>query len=99
MDLSIVGDYETTLNKYLKVETYPIPKVEELLAELNGGKEFTKLDLKHAYQQLQLDEKSRKLTTINTTEGLYQFRRLPYGVSTAPTLFQRTIGAVGDNQS
>ncbi|XP_046548470.1 uncharacterized protein K02A2.6-like [Haliotis rubra] len=93
-EVRLCGDYKTTLNRFLQVETYPIPKVEELLANLNGGEEFTKLDLKHAYQQLELDEKSRRLTTINTSKGLYQFKRLPYGVSTAPALFQRTIEMV-----
>ena len=49
---------------------------------------FSKLDLSHAYQQLVLDEQSKELVTINTHKGLYRVNRLPFGVSSAPSLFQ-----------
>ena len=48
----------------------------------------------HAYQQLELDEESRKLVVINTQRGLFQYNRLPFGVSAAPAIFQRTIEGV-----
>ncbi|XP_064475575.1 uncharacterized protein K02A2.6-like [Ornithodoros turicata] len=65
--------------------------VEELFAKLSGGKKFSKLDLKDAYQQILLDEESKNLVTINTQKGLYRYVRLPFGVSTAPALFQRIM--------
>ncbi|XP_064469539.1 uncharacterized protein K02A2.6-like [Ornithodoros turicata] len=70
---------------------YPIPRVAELFAKLSGGKKFSKLDLKDAYQQILLDEESKKLVTINTQKGLYRYVRLPFGVFTAPALFQRIM--------
>ena len=69
----------------------PIPRTDDLLAGLNGGQFFSKLDLRHAYQQLELDEASKEFTTINTHQGLYRYNRLPYGVSSAPGIFQRTM--------
>ena len=45
-----------------KLARYPIPRVEDLLATLGGGKTFMKLDMSQANQQLILDEKSRDLT-------------------------------------
>ena len=45
----------------------------------------------NAYQQLVLDEKSRKLTTINTTKGLFKYVRLPCGVSFAPGIYERIM--------
>ena len=47
--------------------------------------------MSQAYQQLLLDEDSKKYTTINTHKGLYQYNRLPFGVSSAPGIFQRTM--------
>ena len=69
----ICGDYKCTVNQVSKLDNYPIPKTEDLLATLGGGNKFTKLDMSQAYQQLLLDEESKKFTTINTHKGLYQF--------------------------
>ena len=87
----ICGDYKCTVNQVSKLDNYSIPKTEDLLATLGGGNQFTKLDMFQAYQQLLLDEESKKFTTINTHKGLYQYNRLPFGVSSAPGIFQRTI--------
>ena len=89
-DIRICGDYKLTVNKYAKPDCYPLPLIEELFSKLSGGVIFTKLDHSHAYQQLPLDEDSQMLTTINTPKGLYVYNRLPFGVSAAPGIFQRT---------
>ena len=90
----ICGDFSLTVNQVSKLDRYPIPKVEDLLASLAGGKAFTKLDLSQAYQQVPLDEASKKYVVINTQKGLYQFNRLPYGVSSAPGIFQRIMDSL-----
>ena len=87
----ICGDYKLTINQAAKVDTYPLPRIEDLLASLAGGKSFSKLDLAHAYQQIQLEEESRKYVTVNTHKGLFQYTRLPFGVASAPAVFQRTM--------
>ena len=87
----LCGDYKTTINKALLKDSYPLPLVEELFASLAGGKHFTKLDLSQAYLQIELDDESKKLATINTQRGLFQFNRLPYGVSSSPAIFQRCM--------
>ena len=87
----ICGDYRLTVNSALKTEVYPLPRIEDLFASLSGGKVFSKLDLSHAYQQLKLDKESQKYCTINTSKGLYQFKRLPFGIASAPAIFQRTM--------
>ena len=70
---------------------YPIPKIKEMFASLAGGEKFSKLDLSHAYQQIQLEEESQKYVTMNMHKGLFQYKRLPFGVASAPALFQRTM--------
>ena len=52
---------------------------------------LTVLDLAQTYLQLPLDEASKKYITINTQKGLYQYTWLPFGVASAPSIFQRTM--------
>ena len=92
--IRICGDYQVTINHLSKLDAYPIPKANDLFAALASGKSFSKLDLSHAYLQLVLDEESRKFTTINTQKGLFQYKRLPFGVSSAPAIFQRTMDSL-----
>ena len=84
----ICGDYKQTINKAAHCENYPLPRTEDLLATLNGGQKFSKLDLNHAYQQLLLDNESREYLTVNTNRGLFQPTRLQFGVHSASGVFQ-----------
>ena len=87
----ICGDYKVTINPVLEVDQYPLPRLVDLFATLAGGKSFTTLDLSHAYQQLILEESSRKFVTVNTHRGLYRYTQLPFGVASAPAMFQKTM--------
>ena len=80
----ICGDYRVTINQSLEIEQYQLPKLEDLFATLAGGKQFLKLNLSQAYQQLLLYDKSAELVTINTHHGLFRYNRLPFGVASAP---------------
>ena len=89
--IRICGDYKMTVNKAAQLDAYPIPNTVDQLAMLAGGEKFTKLDLSQAYQQLELDENSRELLTINTHQGLYQPSRLQFGIHSATGIFQREM--------
>ncbi len=91
VNVRICGDLKVTVNPVSKLEQYPIPKVEDLFVQLAKGKLFSKLDLRQAYQQICLDEESKKVMVINTQRGLFRYTRLPFGVSSAPAMFQRAI--------
>ena len=83
--MRICGDYKITVNGAAKLDKYPIPRI-------NGrGKAFTKLDLSHASLQIPLDEESRQYVVINTHKGLFEYTRLPFGVASAPSIFQRVM--------
>ena len=65
-NVRLCGDYKLTINSVANTEVYPLPRIDELFAALSGGKVFSKLDLSHAYLQLQLDESSQEYVTVNT---------------------------------
>ena len=67
----ICGDYKLTVNQASKTDNYSLPKIDDLFASLAGGKTFSKLDLANAYQQIPLDEQSKKIVAINTHKGLF----------------------------
>lgn len=92
--IRICGDYKLTINAISKTDSYPLPRIEDIFASLSGGKSFTKLDLAHAYQQIPLAEDSKKYTTINTHKGLFRYNRLPFGVASAPAIFQRGMESI-----
>ena len=89
--IRICGDYKLTVNQGLDVDKYPLPTPNELFACLAGGKKFTKLDMSCAYNQIMLDNNLKNFDAINTHKGLFRFTRLPFGVSSAPAIFQKTM--------
>ena len=66
VSIHLCGNFKQTVNQASKLDKYPIPKIEDLFAKLGGGRSLTKLDMLQAYQQLVLDEESRKYVVINT---------------------------------
>lgn len=92
--LRLCVDYKVSVNKFLQVDQYPLPRPDDLFATLAGGKKFTKLDLAQAYLQLRVSEESKKYLTVNTHRGLYQHTRLPFGIASAPALFQKVMDSI-----
>ncbi len=88
----ICGDFKQ--NRASKLDRYPIPKVEDLFAMLKGGKLFSKLDLRQAYQQMKLDEKSKQFVVVNTLQGLFRYTLLPFGIASALGIFQRVMESI-----
>ncbi len=71
--IRLCGDYKVTVNQAANTEVYPLPRMEEVLSALSGGKVFSKIDLAQAYQQVLLDDDSKKYTTINTPQSSHVF--------------------------
>ncbi|UYV70739.1 K02A2.6-like, partial [Cordylochernes scorpioides] len=89
--LRICGDFRCTANKAIELDKYPLPSIDEIFSKLSGNTVFSSLDLSRAYLQVRLSEEAKRVVNINTTKGLFAFKRLPYGVAVAPNKFQREM--------
>ena len=80
------------LNKAIRREHYQMPTVEEVATRLLQAKKFTLVNAKDGFWQKCLDsESSYKTTTFNTAFGRYRWKRIPFGISSAPEVWQHTM--------
>ncbi|XP_055615107.1 uncharacterized protein K02A2.6-like [Toxorhynchites rutilus septentrionalis] len=82
--IRICGDYSTGLNERLQSHQYPLSLPQDIFSKLAGCIVFSTIDLSDAFLQMEVDESSRRMLTINTHRGLYEYNRLPPGVKAAP---------------
>ena len=78
-------------NKAIRRNLNNLPTVHDILLALNGAQVFSHLDMNSGYHQLELDERSRDVTTFYTHEGLKRYKRLPFGIISAQDEFDRAI--------
>ena len=84
------------LNKEICREHYPLPVIEEIATRLSNAKVFSIFDVKNGFWHVELDTKSTMLTTFNTPFGRYRWNRLPFGISSAPEVFQRKMHEISE---
>ena len=77
------------LNRVTTHDKYPLPRIDDLLDQLGKSRYFTSLDLASGYWQIPLDDKDAHKTAFRTSRGLFQFKRMPFGLSDAGSTFQR----------
>ena len=81
-------------NRAIIREWHVTPTIEEIVQDLNGATVFSKLDLWSAYNQLELDEDSRSITTFCTHEGLRRYTRLNFRTCSTAKICQNVISQV-----
>ena len=81
-----------SLNKAIIRERHIIPTIDDVVSDLNGCKVFSKIDLNQGYHQIPLHPDSRALSTFSTHVGLFQYKRLNFGLSCAVEIFQKKVG-------
>lgn len=92
--IRICADYKTTVNKFLKNDNYPIPRIQDLFAKMSGGKWFCTLDVCQAYLHMEVDHASSLLQAISTHKGTYRVKRMMFGIKVAPNTWQRFMDQV-----
>ncbi|XP_049513828.1 uncharacterized protein K02A2.6-like [Dermacentor silvarum] len=84
----------TALNQAILRENYPMPTLEDVAPRLAGAKFFSTLDAASGFWQIRLSESSSKLCTMSTPYGRYRFLRMPFGIASAPEVFQAAMHRV-----
>ena len=78
-------------NEAIIRENHPLPTMNKMLPNFRQAKYFSRLDIKNAFHQLEIDPDSRYITTFSTSKGLFRYKRLMFGISCAPEIFQKIL--------
>jgi len=82
------------VNELTKKDRYPLPRTDQCLEAMSGCSWFTTCDLKASYHQLMVDPRDREKTAFISKYGMYQYRRMPFGLCNAGASFQRLMDVV-----
>ena len=87
----MVVDYSQTINRFTHLDAYPMPRIDDMVSKISKYSVFSTLDLKSAYHQIPIRENERQFTAFEACNNLYQFRRIPFGVTNGVACFQRAM--------
>ena len=82
------------LNESIMREHYPLPTFEEVATRLPNARVFSAFDAKTGFWQVKLDEASSYVITFNTPHGCYRWTRMPFGITSAPEVWQRKMNEI-----
>lgn len=89
----MVIDYRK-LNDLTIPDEFPLPRQEDIMHALSGAQWLSTMDALSGFTQVLIREEDRSKTAFRTHRGLYQFRRMPFGLRNGPSIFQRIMQSV-----
>lgn len=90
----MVIDYSQTVNRFTLLDAYPLPSIEDIVYKVSQHSIFSTIDLSNAYHQIPILEEEKQYTAFEALGRLYQFRRIPFGVTNGVACFQRVIDSI-----
>ena len=87
----MVIDYSQTVNKYTLLDAYPLPRMRDVVQNVARYKVYSTLDLTSAYHQVELPPQNKLYTAFEADGALWQWKRIPFGLTNAVPCFQRII--------
>ena len=88
------GGLQPDYNKDTYLDAYPLPNLESMIEKISQYKYYSTLDLKSAYHQIPIQAKDKPYTAFEAAGNLYQFCRIPFGVTNGVASFQRIINTI-----
>ena len=92
----LVVDYRR-FNRILVKNSYPLLDIGDILSSMSGMSVFSCLDLKSGYYQIAMEEDAKEKTAFVCHKGLFEFNVLPFGLASAPPVFQKLMNKVLGN--
>ena len=96
-EVRLVANFKMLNLRLFRTRESPATKLEDFMLRTRGARFFFKLDLKHGYHQLVLDDASQELCLVATFNGTYRYKRLPMGIINAGDEFDRAVQATIHN--
>ncbi|XP_045457867.1 uncharacterized protein LOC123668118 [Melitaea cinxia] len=94
----LVIDYSQTINRFTELDAYPLPNIDSIITQVAKYNIFSQIDLKSAYHQVPILQKEKVYTAFEACGNLYQFTRIPFGVTNGVAAFQRTLQYIIDSE-
>ena len=92
-------DYSQTINLFTLLDAYPLPKIDSVIHQLAKYRQFSTFDLRNAYHQIPICESDKQYTAFEAAGKLWEFNRVPFGVTNGVPVFQRLIDDVVEKDS
>ena len=84
-------DYSQTINRFTLLDAYPLPRIDDTVNAIAQYRVFSTIDLRSAYHQVSIRECDKPYTAFQAGSALYQFTRIPFGVTNGVACFQRIM--------